>query len=98
MNISSNMLDEAEDIRQQRLEQIVTECGQDWSERYRPGTTGCHELLDRTANVADSLERLIVEHPACVRNREWHALACQAAEALHELYQRVGAEHLSSPS
>jgi hypothetical protein len=44
--------------------------------------------------VSDSLERFIVSHPACVQNPEWYALARQAAEALHILYQKVGAVHL----
>jgi len=51
-------------------------------------------LLDRTALAADIVERFIRSHPACIRNQEWFALAEQAAAALQELYQRIGASHL----
>ena len=55
----------------------------------------CHELLDRTALLSDLLERHLLGHPACVANPGWYRLAEQAAAALRELYQQVGAEHLA---
>jgi hypothetical protein len=85
------------DVEQDRLRQVIelaAESGEAWADEYRPGSSGCHELLDRTALLTDMLERHIVEHPACVANSEWYLLAEQAAMALRELYQRVGAEHL----
>ncbi len=63
---------------------------------YAPGSVGCHELLDRTSMLADMVEQYLVEHPACTGRPEWHALAERAAAALHELYQKVGAEHLTA--
>jgi hypothetical protein len=66
------------------------------SEDYKPGSFGCHELLDRTNLVADNLEEWILSHPACVQNAEWYALADRAVTALRELYQRIGAEHLEA--
>jgi hypothetical protein len=81
--------------RQEELKDFLQEQGQQVLEQFKPGTFGCHELLDRTAMVSDSLERFIVSHPACVQNPEWYALARQAAEALHILYQKVGAVHLN---
>jgi hypothetical protein len=44
--------------------------------------------------ITQTEEPFIVSHPACVQNPEWYALARQAAEALHILYQKVGAAHL----
>jgi hypothetical protein len=94
MNSQVTALDEVEDLRQQRIEQLAADLGPDWANQHRPGTAGCHELLDRTALLADNLEHFVVENPACVQNKEWHAIARRAADALHELYQRIGAEHL----
>jgi hypothetical protein len=70
------------EIERGRLRQAVeraAECGQEWADGYRPGTAGCHELLDRTAMLADMLERHLLSHPACVANAEWYKLAEQAA-------------------
>src|SRR5580704_13837754 len=86
-------------VEQDRLRQaqeIAAESGENWADGYRPGTSGCHELLDRTSLLADMLARHLLEHPACVARPDWYLLADQAAEALHALYQQVGAEHLSA--
>ncbi len=85
---------EAEQERQQRLAALSAEHGAGWQEQYAPGSFGCHELLDRAALVADAVEQHVLSHPACVQNREWYALAGRAVDALRELYQRIGAEHL----
>jgi len=48
------------DIEQDRLRQageLATESGEGWAEEYQPGSSGCHELLDRTALLSDMLER-----------------------------------------
>jgi hypothetical protein len=66
----------------------------DGPEQYKPGSFGCHELLDRTSLAADFVERYVRSHPACVQDPDWFALAEQAVTALQELYQRVGAAHL----
>ena len=87
---------EVEQDRQQRMNELAAESGPDWAKQYAPGSFGCHELLDRTSLAADMVEEFVLSHPACVQNAEWFALAEQAAAALRELYQRVGAEHLSS--
>jgi hypothetical protein len=62
-------------------------------EAFKPGTFGCHELLDRTSLVADMIERFVLSHPACAQNPNWYALAEQATACLRDLYQRIGAEH-----
>jgi len=84
---------------QERL-RLVTElsadAGEKWADAYQPGTSGCHELLDRTALIVDLLERQLLTHPACVARPEWYTLADRAATALRELYQAVGSEHLSA--
>lgn len=82
-----------EQERQQLIDEFNAD-SPDWAEQAKPGSFGCHELLDRTALVADTLEQYILTHPACVQNKEWFALAHQAVVALRELYQQVGADHL----
>ena len=80
--------------RRQLIEEMVAEYGPDWLEQYKPGSFGCHELLDRTSLVADSVERYVLSHPACIQNEEWFALAGKSVAALWELYQRIGDAHL----
>jgi hypothetical protein len=91
--LSHNVLN-TEHERQQLIDEFNAD-GPDWAEQARPGSFGCHELLDRTALVGDMVEQYILTHPACVRNKDWYALAEQAVLALRELYQQIGAEHLS---
>ena len=78
------------------MNELIAENGPNWMEQYKPGSFGCHELLDRTSMTADAVEQFVLSHPACLQNAEWFALAEQAATALRELYQRVGAEHLAA--
>src|SRR5688572_13773353 len=84
------------ELRQQRIDELTADHGPDWAEDQQPGSFGCHELLDRTALVMDLAERSLLEHPACIANEDWYRLAEQAVDALNELYQRVGKEHLTA--
>jgi hypothetical protein len=84
---------EREQGRDALLGELSAEYGEDWREHFKPGSFGCHELLDRTSLAAEMVERQILEHPSCLQNAEWYALAERAVAALSELYQRVGAEH-----
>jgi hypothetical protein len=86
-----------EQKRQQRIDELVDQ-GPHWTEQYKPGSFGCHELLDRTSLVADLVERHVLSHPACLQNQDWFALAEQAVTALRDLYQQVGAAHLEDKS
>ncbi|MGI8982045.1 MAG: hypothetical protein ACR2FY_22660 [Pirellulaceae bacterium] len=83
-----------DELREQHIEELEAEDGPDWAKSHQPGSASCHELLDRTALIVDNVENFVVAHPACVQNKEWFALAERAAAALHELYQKVGVEHL----
>ena len=87
-----------EDVEKDRLARAAefAQDEKDWAEGYKPGSFGCHELLDRTAMFAAMVEQEIQTHPACVANPEWFLLAEQAAAALRELYQQIGAEHLTA--
>jgi hypothetical protein len=94
MNVASLDPHEVEEDRQRQVRELSADSGEKWLVEYGPGSFGCHELLDRTAMVADILEEHILTHPACVARSAWYLLAEQAAVALRELYQQVGAEHL----
>ncbi len=88
-----------ESERRQRFADLTTEKTPNWEEQFEPGSSGCHEFLDRTFMIADQVGRYLLEHPSCVLDAEWFALANRAATALNELYQKVGAAHLDdSPS
>lgn len=91
-----HVLDADEDERQRLLGELISEEGEDWATQYKPGSLGCHELLDRTAMIADLLERHVLTHPACLQNESWYRLAARAAAALQELYQAVGESHLGA--
>jgi hypothetical protein len=84
-----------ESERLQIIEDLVAVDGPDWAEQDKPGSYGCHELLDRTALAVDIVERYVLAHPSCVQNSEWHRLAEKAADALHELYQQIGEVHVA---
>jgi hypothetical protein len=89
---------DVEQERQQRVAEFGVELGANWAAQFKPGSFGCHELLDRTNLAGDIVEEHVLAHPACVQNPKWYALAEQAVVALRELYQRIGAEHLDAES
>ena len=93
MNSTVSLSSEVEVARQEYLEELKAD-SRHLPDQFAPGSLGCHELLDRTSVVMDSLERFILSHPSCVQNKQWFSLAYQATAALNELYQQVGAEHL----
>jgi hypothetical protein len=95
MHVANEASSEVELQRRQAEEELAADLGADWRASYRPGTFGCHELLDRSVQLADQIERLLLAQPACVANPDWYALAEQAAAALRTLYQRVGEVHLA---
>jgi hypothetical protein len=60
---------EIESQRQERLRELESDEGEDRLEGFRPGTFGCHELLDRTILLAEQVERSLLSHPACIQNQ-----------------------------
>jgi hypothetical protein len=93
MSLETDRSNETERQRLQRMRELTAELGTDWEKQFAPGSFGCHELLDRTSLVLKMIEEFIANHPSCIGNAEWYALAEQAAEALGSLYQQVGSEH-----
>ncbi len=87
---------EIEQDRQRRAREMAADQGEGWAQGRRPGSVSCHELLDRAALLAGLVDRYLLSYPACVASPERYRLAEQAARALSELDQRVGAQHLSA--
>jgi hypothetical protein len=96
MTVRQTSSSEIERERLRQASELAAESGHSWADEYRPGSHGCHELLDRVALLSDILERHVLGHPACMASPQSYALAEKAAAALRELYQHVGAEHLKS--
>lgn len=94
MSIPRSTVDETEQERLRRAEELASESGPNWAAAFQPGSEGCHELLDRASMLQDMVDRYLLSHPACVSHPDWYALAERAAAALAGLYQRVGAEHM----
>jgi hypothetical protein len=94
MNPHAAETPDVERERQRHIEELMAGHGPQWSEPYKPGSFGCHELLDRTSMAGDMVEQYILSHPACAQNQDWFALVDQAVAALRELYQRIGEAHL----
>ncbi len=94
MATRASKVSDLEQDRQERLSALEAEHGANWSEPFKPGSHGCHELLDRTHLAGDMVEEYVFNHPACALDRDWYVLADRAVTALRELYQRIGAKHL----
>ncbi len=94
MKIQPRNRDERSIPRDVLAEQLTEESGTWGKAAYQPGSYGCHELLDRTAILANELDGLVVRHPACVLNPEWHSMATRALDILWDLYHLIGDAHL----
>ena len=95
MNINAVApIEEVEQDRLRRIAELDASEGPGWTEQYKAGSFGCHELLDRTAWLAEQIEERLLSHPSCAMDPQWYATAERAASSLRELYQRIGTEHL----
>jgi hypothetical protein len=63
---------------------------------FAPGTMGCHELLHMAAYLTHAIDAEIMGHPALAQRPKWRKHALKALNAMSDLYQAIGAEHLSS--
>lgn len=66
----------------------------DSTDKFAPGSFGCHEALHLASVFRDMVEEHLVDHPAVQAKPEWKALAEQAMSALFDLYQAIGREHV----
>src|SRR5262245_33278676 len=96
MTIPNTTPPEVERAREHLANELAADSGAGWADAYRPGSPGCHELLDRASMLAEMLERHLVAHPACVANPARAALVERAARGVRELSRQVGAEHVGA--
>lgn len=61
--------------------------------KFGPGTFGCHEALDR-CELLTQLVGDLGAHPAIRLNPDWEAKVTEAAIILAELYQAIARDHL----
>jgi dihydroxyacetone kinase len=61
---------------------------------FDPGSFGCHEALHTTSLLIDLVDRELCEHEAIQRNAIWTAYAQKARDALQDLYDAIGREHI----
>lgn len=64
--------------------------------RYAPGSFGCHEALHMALVLSELVAERLGEHPAVRRDPAWKALADRASDALFDLYQAIGADHMEA--
>jgi len=62
---------------------------------FEPGSMGCHEALHMASYFAGAVDEELCEHPAIKGNKEWRKLAIKAVDALGDLYNAIGRDHLS---
>lgn len=86
------------EAERERLEALAARDSEEpgWRERYAPGSYGCHEAFQMTSFLANAVASELLEHGAIAQNPEWNDLAERAHQALFELYEAIGARHLSA--
>jgi hypothetical protein len=61
-----------------------------------PGSFSCHEALHMAAYLVGAIDRELCDHRSILENPRWFKLALEAQQKLADLYQAIGAEHLSA--
>jgi hypothetical protein len=89
------------EIEQQRRDALARlkgaiHAGVPLEEAFAPGTLGCHEALHTASVLLAMLEQHLMDHPAIAAQPAWYASASRAHRHLYELYQAIGADHLSA--
>lgn len=64
-------------------------------EKFKEGTFGFHELLDRASLFSELFRSWICEHPSMrvAKNPKIRSKAAKIQDALWELYQEIGRNH-----
>lgn len=63
-------------------------------DKFAPGSFGCHEALHMAAFLMTAVANELSGHDAIKQNAKWLKLADKAHDALFDLYQAIGKEHL----
>lgn len=62
--------------------------------QFSPGTHGCHEALHVASMLMEMVDEYLCGHTAIRLRPQWQAKADAARDALFDLYQGIGAEHM----
>ncbi|WP_245290057.1 hypothetical protein [Neorhizobium galegae] len=65
------------------------------ADKFAPGSYGCHEALHTASLLMEMVSRHLVEHPTIMLDSEFYARARGIHGELFDLYQAIGAKHLS---
>ncbi len=86
-----------EKIEQERLEALeeAQKHHGEGLEGFSPGSYGCHEAFHTSHVCYEAVIRELLVHPAIIRDPLWYRLTSRASDTLYELYQQMGAGHLS---
>lgn len=82
------------DIENERLA-TLREADIKGSEKFRPGSYGCHEALHVSSMLTDIAEAHLLKHPAILLDSELYRRARDIHGALFDLYQAIGEKHLA---
>lgn len=98
--LAMDELDDMDDAEIENFNEIYMKLNREdltesFKRRSQPGTYNCHEALDNTADLMNSVARLM-EKDSIVANLEWFTLAHKAHTLLFNLYQEIGAVHLDA--
>lgn len=74
-------------------DELVFDTPESIHNRYKPGSYGCHELVDRIYVLYDTLDSKVLDHPSIDFVEGWRELAQEAFDKLMELYRIVAIKH-----
>lgn len=86
--------EETEEARQEDLEQLRSE-HDFYAGHHLPGSFSYHEALHTASLVMVQMDEPLLGHPAVVLDPEAYRLAHEAHTAIFNLYQYLGAKHLT---
>lgn len=73
----------------------INEHGSDFQlkERFKPGSYGCHEAIDRCDTVIDLIEDRLLSHPSIYLNQELYRKMRIAQQFLTDCYEELFTIH-----
>lgn len=75
--------------REECLDAAAHTYGGDWRERFKPGTFGAHEAVDRLHFFITTMEDFLINHPSVALDRPAFHAVYQAQELLAAAYQSL---------
>jgi hypothetical protein len=90
-NVMTIPNEKPEDIAGDRIEALkdAQEAFPDLEDRFKPGSFGHFEAMDRAMVICESWFHYVQDHPSVVLNEELYARAHQIGADLHDFYQKI---------